>query len=231
MSTACVVALALCAVFAVSASAALPEFTDASGKTNMKFTLIGGPMLFETKESAIASLPCGEAKGEGAQTGKKTATATLIFKDCKYGFDGQECNSAGANAGEIKTGVLPVDLVYISKERKEAALIFNYHELEPKATFVKWSCDEGLSGELGVRGSIIAPITPINSQSEKHTIKFVSTTKGLQSPTEYETEAGKKATAFPEMALRTSSIYEEGDLKGEWIMTDVAGYGALEIKA
>ena len=220
-------ALILSATAAATASAALPEFTDATGKTNMKFTLKGGPVTFETP--APRTFICGKASGEGAQTGKKTATATLTFTNCED--EGDSCETSGAKSGEIKAGPLPVELVYTSKEHKEAALIFNYHEHEPKATFVIWECDGGLATGLGVKGSLIAPITPVNTQSETHTFKFASTKRGLQSPTEYETEAGAKAKAFPELALLTSSFFEEGDLKSEWIMTDKPGEGTLEIKA
>ena len=224
--TALTAALILTTTTAATASAALPEFTTQSGKTNMKFTLKGGEIDFETPSVRFI---CAESTGEAAQTGKKTATATLTLKHCWS--QSTECNTPGAKSGEIKTGSLPVELVYISKEHKEAALIFNYHATEPKATFVTWECDGGLATGLGIRGSIIAPITPVNTQTETHTFKFASTKMGLQSPTEYETETGTKAKAFPELALFASAFYEEGDLKGQWTMTDAAGSGTLEIKA
>jgi hypothetical protein len=221
-------ALALTAITATTATAALPEFNY---KGLPRFTLKGSKVAFD--EAGGHSYSCEVSKGEGKITGKKTATATLTLNKCSAPL-GATCQSTGASIEEIKTGTLPVELVYTSKANHEAGLIFNYEATKknPLTTFASWYCESLLGGKttgLGVRGSIIAPVTPVNTKTGSYTTKFEAT-KEVQSPTTYETETGEKLTAFPELAL-ISEHFAEGAMTNQWTLTNIASEGEFEIKA
>ena len=159
---------------------------------------------------------CGSLTGEGEFTSHKAGKMKFTFKECNLGTGGQ-CQSSELTPGEIKTGTLPVELVYTSKAKHEAALDLNYEEptevFPPPThkTFAKWECRNGLATtKSGIRGSILVPITAVNTQSNAFKLGLVAE-KGVQSPSSYETEAGKVYKAFPETALiSTTEFYSEG---------------------
>jgi hypothetical protein len=211
--------LTLGALTSASASAALPEFHHAK-EIALGYTLNGGEVKFKTNSGL--SYGCASSKGEGSVTGAKTATAKLTFKGCRAGFT--PCQSEGAAAEEIKTGSLPVELVYISKEKHEAGLVFNYKPPLP-FTFAKWACN-GTS--QGIRNSIIAALTPVNTNTFSHTVTFAETNKaGIQNPTQYEDEEGKLITAWAEMQI-VSTNWLQGALVNQLTLTTPE---PLEVKA
>jgi hypothetical protein len=222
--TALAIALTLTAIAATTATAALPEFSYVKIFTP-KFTLKGGKTQFEAGSEAYK---CEASSGEGSVTGAKTATAKLTLTGCSIGVESFQ--SPGAKKGEVKTGTLPVELVYTSKASHEVGLVFNYEATKksPLTQFASWEF-AGFAGKLGVRGPIIAPATPVNTKTNTYTVTF-SGSKGLQTPASYETEAGGKASAFPELAL-ISEFYEQGAVENKWTLTDIPSEGEFEIKA
>jgi hypothetical protein len=159
---------------------------------------------------------CGSLTGEGEFTSHKAGKMKFTFKECNLPTGGK-CQSSELTPGEIKTGTLPVELVYTNKAKHEAALDLNYEEptevFPPptRKTFAKWECRNGLATtKSGIRGSILVPITPVNTQSNAFKLGLVAE-KGVQTPSSYETEAGKVYKAFPETALiSTTEFYSEG---------------------
>jgi hypothetical protein len=232
MLVAVAAALALAAAAASTATAAETlSFVSQSGRFPLKgVTLKGGEIKFTTETESYG---CSSSTGEGEITGHKTAKMTLSLKGCRY--EGTACHNHGT-IEEIKTESLPVELVYTSKEHDEAGLDFNYQEpTEKHKQLVSWECTSGgnIFTGFGIRGSIISAVTPVNTSTLTHTVKFTrnSISRWVQSPTAYETEAGGKFEALPEMALLGSEVYREGSLTSTIEVTTTAGEGKLEIKA
>jgi hypothetical protein len=210
-------ALAMAVLASASASAALPEFST----PGFSVTLKGGEVRFTSRNGA--GYGCAGSSGEFHITGVKTATVQLTFTQCE-GPNLVHCQSPGSPAGEIRTGTLPVELVYLSKERHEAGLDVNYGT--PKSTTIaKWTC--GFAEGLGIRNYILAPVTPVNTKTTSFTVKFAEAGQGEQNPRFYEGEAGEKVFAFPEEAL-LSSFYEEGMFRD---LVKLTAKEAYEVKA
>src|ERR1700677_1732767 len=101
----------------------LPEFRPIAGNTTLTFSL----GTLEVRDESGQNFPCYDGSGEGEiATGGPTATIKLHFKSC-YSFNDSLCTSSGAERGEVVTNSIPVRLVYLSKEKHEAALVLNYH--------------------------------------------------------------------------------------------------------
>jgi hypothetical protein len=197
-------------VFSTTAVPGLPEFSPAS-KT--LYTVKGGLVSFRT--TAGLSYTCTASKGEGEITGAKSATAKLTFTGCGTGT--VKCQSEGAQSGEINTGTLPVELVYVSKEHHEAGLVFTFT--------TTWACN---GTAQGIRNSIIAVLSPVNVSTTSHTVTFAETnTAGIQNPTQYENDEGKLVSAWAEMQI-VSSAWLQGSLIDQLTLTTP---GPIEVKA
>lgn len=205
---------------ATSASAALPEFKY----TSKHLQISGGEAKFTMVDGL--TIHCSKVTGEGELTGAKTASAKLTFTGC--GANGVQCESTGAPLGEVKTGTLPVELVYLSKEKHEVGLVFNYEEPThkfpppPPLTFAQWECS-GRGG--GMRRAVIATVSPVNTKASSFSVTFSQKSTGVENPTFYEAETGEHINAFPELGI--FGAYEEGS------MTDSATLAseAFEISA
>jgi hypothetical protein len=201
-------------VFSTAPTPGLPEFSP----TRAQYTLKGGFVKFEDNERVTYG--CSASSGTGEITGAKTATVSLKFTGC--GANGWSCQNEGAPSGEIKTGTLPAVLEYISRERQEAGLVVNY----TSGTIAKWSC--GTTTGLGLRGAVVAAITPVNSSSSTHTVTFAKTANiGEQNPTQYENGEKRLVTAWPEMAL-INQTYFQGAVTDQLTLTTSE---AVNIKA
>jgi hypothetical protein len=224
-----IIGLALVAVVALSAlatataSAALPEFVPTAGKFPVKFTDTSGAGTLETVGGH--KVTCKADSSTGEFTGAKTNKETFIFTGCEsLGF---KCNSAGAAAGEIRTNAIASLLVYINKAKKEVGM-----DLSPEVVgglFAEFSC--GGVETLKVRGSVIAPVTKVNTAKQASFKLTAKASKGVQKPTEYENEAGKKVKdiletegagalpfAFEQSGITTTDTIkltkETGEIKG-----------------
>jgi hypothetical protein len=201
-------------VFSTTAVPGLPEFSPAS-KT--LYTVKGSLVSFRT--TAGLTYTCTASKGDGEITGAKSATAKLTFTGC--GTATVKCQSEGAQSGEIKTGTLPVELVYVSKEHHEAGLVFNFKA----SAFATWACN---GTAQGIRNSIVATLSPVNASTTSHTVTFAeTTTPGIQNPTQYENDEGKLVSAWAEMQI-VSSAWLQGSLVNQLTLTTPE---PLEVKA
>ncbi len=89
------------------------------------------PVSFTTESGAVSAemagfetlVECTASHGEGEITGPRATVSKYRLTGCTAG--GQECESAGANAEEIKTGPIDADLVYIDQARREVGMLLN----------------------------------------------------------------------------------------------------------
>ena len=166
--------LALVAVFALSAiaasaaSAALPEFKAPFPK---KFTGGNeGPMFMKGPESTDTLLCTKGAAYGGEITGIKKGSMTMRFKACE-GPGGRECQTAGANPGEVVTSALGMELGYINKKAKEVGVRFWGTGGTEGVFFAEVECGSG-EISLRIKGSIIAPITPVDTATNNFKLPF-----------------------------------------------------------
>ena len=207
--------LALGALSAAPAFAGLPEFGKLnSGNRKLTLTSSSGTAF----ENYNFIFRCDSSSGTGELTGAKTGTIILKFTGCV--LNRASCSSPGDSPGEITTASLPAELVYTSKEKHEAALVVNYKQTD----FAAWRCEAASEG--GIHGSIIAPITAVNTKTTSHALDFVAK-EYTQQPTSYENEEGTKVAAAPTMSI-LGEPFLEGSLADAFTATTKEG---LEIKA
>ena len=191
MLAALVAVLALGALASASASAALPELGPYHAGEKLTFTI--NEMRFQNKGGNIWG--CSGGTGEGEITGAKTIKAKLKFSGCVSSLLGK-CGSKGAKSEEIVTISMPVELVYLNKEKHETALVFNYNN--GKTPFAEYECTNQLRNEW--TQSVIVPIAA-KTLSKTFKLKFahreISGGEWEQLPSQYENEAGKLVTAYP----------------------------------
>jgi hypothetical protein len=226
---------ALAAFAALNAGQALATetlaFVPHSGKFPVKNVSAKASELLFNEEGS--SYGCGATTGEGEITSAKAGWLKLKLTGCKEVISHESFNSPGAKAGEVITEKVPVELVYSSKSKHEAALDLNYQAPSEKAkTFMTWEL-AGYKG-CGVRGPVLAGVTPVNSAVTTHKAKLQVESSGLQTLYQYETEAGSKYKAQPEVNLACDFWGEGGvgSTGGQTVeLSTTVGEGALEIKA
>lgn len=187
---AAIVALAIGAVTAASASAAELEQTPTSGK----FTVSAAGGTFQTKSGS--EITCKTVSGSGEVTGAKTATSKVTFEGCTS--SGVKC-TAGKTSGSIETEING-ELVWLSKAGLSAG---------QKLTLAKELTVTCLFIKIKVKGSTLCPIEPVNEKTT--TLKLTCKQKGgKQEFTEYENEEGKKIQAIT--LTNISGTFEESGL-------------------
>jgi hypothetical protein len=230
------VVVAACALSAVAVSTAAASetlsFVPQSGKFPVKKVTVKGSEVSFTEEETTYT--CSSTAGEGEITAAKTAKLKFAFKECRPNGPGSECKSTGAKLAEIVTGTLPVELVYTNKAKHEAALDLNYTAPTEKGrkTLASWSCSPPETTGLGIRGSILAPVTPVNTATLTHKLTLKGGKLGVeyQEPRKYETETGEKFEAFPELNL-LGFWSEDGNVTTGLELTTTSTEGTVEIKA
>jgi hypothetical protein len=209
--------LAVCAITAVAtatASAALPEFS----KTGATVTgeAVGGT-TFETKGGTKVACT-GGSTSTGKIASEKTITGMKIaFTGCKS--SGFACTTEKAKEGELITNAVVGKLGYINSAKKEVGLLIAPEK--EGGNFFTFNCVGSLI-KVVFTGSVICPITPINTLTKEK--KWVcKQTKGVQSVTKFE--GGPED--FHKIAINGGAA-EQAALEGTFIIkTSVA----LEIKA
>jgi hypothetical protein len=200
--TVLVAVFAFGAVGVSSAAAALPEFVHGEGEA-FPVSFEGG--LSGTEEARIETsqlgteLECGNVKITGSITGAKAATVTDAMRECAL-FGEKPCETAKAGAGKVTiTGSASLD--YTKKTGKEVALVLSVGE-------TKITCAEET---LTIKGSIILPVTPVNTKTTKYqmTIKGAS---GKQAVTQYENEKGEIKTASLTAQVGSGDPFWSADL-------------------
>jgi hypothetical protein len=183
----------------------LPEFVLGEGET-FPVALEGAlPSAKSNLRNEAADIACEGLKAKGSITGARALSLTLDLEKCAQ--SSIKCNTAGAEVGLV---VLPgnATLVYIDKAKKEVGVLLGLTE-------TAITCGES---NIKVKGSVIIPVTPVNTKTSKVDLALKGNGKGKQAVTEYETERGelKKATLELTAAKKTSEaaleVPEELDL-------------------
>ncbi len=147
------VALALCAVAASSASAALPELTQKGTNEALTGEIHGasaGSLQYETVGGMIEECRTAKLKGGKEANTKEIGGIHLVLTGCIETEFGSECHSAGKKAGEIESVALTATLGYITKpesKKTEVGLELRPTEdtKELKKPLVKYECTGGFS--------------------------------------------------------------------------------------
>lgn len=175
---------------AISAVLSKKAYTSTSGAATIE--TVGG-----------AKLTCTADSGEGEASAESSGTAKLTLTGCKDA--GAKCRTAGAAKGEVILGA-NYELAFIKGSINEVGLLLNLTEATIKCGK---KCNGNPVETLKLRGTGIGVATPINEEvvpAKKFTIAF-SEVKGVQTPTEYETEEGAKAKAILEMEGSGANVF------------------------
>jgi hypothetical protein len=130
---------------------------------------------------------CTASHGEGEITGRRSTESNYWFTGCEAA--GEKCKSEGAPEGEIKTGAIDGDLVYIDRAKREVGILLN----PSGGTYISFECGgESAQGQ----GSFLAPVSPIDQESTSFTATL-SQVDSVQTPDEYENEKGERVQAIP----------------------------------
>lgn len=113
----------------------------------------------------------------------KTATVSDKLSECEA-LEVGPCETKASGAGNVTIGGIAT-LAYIKKSTKQVAVVLPIAE-------TKIYCQSEIS-EL--KGSIILPITPVNTKTTTLEMKIHQTGAGKQEFTKYENEKGELVTA------------------------------------
>lgn len=188
----------LCAVALAAALALLLVPAGASAALPVLEFVVPGhslPIPFTTESGAVNAemvglkklVQCAASTGEGEITGPRSTVSKYTFTGCATGAE--KCESTGDSEGEIKTGPIDGELVYIDQAKRQVGIV-----LDPNAgTYIAFEC-EGISAEG--RGPFLAPVSPINTEATAFAA-ILSQSGSAQTPDEYETLTGEKVPAIP----------------------------------
>ncbi len=185
-----IAALGLTAVPA-QAKAASPvlEFASASAFP-IDFTADGGEVTAAMAEFSTL-VHCADSEGDGEIIGPRATLSKWVFTGCKAQNEGgTPCNSEGAAAGEIKTGTIEADLVFIDQAKHQVGMLLN----PGGGIYMTFKCG---AGELvKARGPFLSPVDPIDKETTSFTASL-SRSGATQVPSEYENALGEKRKAIP----------------------------------
>jgi hypothetical protein len=205
-ASATIVLAALLIPAGASAASPVLEFVPHGGSLPVSFTTEGGPVIAELAGFSKVVHCTGSAR-QGEITGPRTAVAKYEFTGCVAQTGPAveaDCESAGANPKEIRTGPIAAELVYLDQAKREVGILLN----PGGDIYMSFKC----GGELTeARGPFLSSVTPINEAASSFTATLTES-NALQTPDEYENAAGEKLKATP-----------EGNREGAgWVTTGVA---------
>jgi hypothetical protein len=181
-------AIVLSAPTAASAASPVLEYAVPAGPP-VTFTVEGGELTAEM-EGLGSLLHCEGSWGEGEITGPRSTVSEYTFTGCTSERGSHvKCESAGEPEGEITTGQIEAELVWISQARREVGEL-----LDPSGhPYIEFKC-EGISA-VGY-GPFLAPVTPIDSEATSFTATL-NKSGAMQIPDEYEGAGGEAIPAIP----------------------------------
>ncbi|MGD1056183.1 MAG: hypothetical protein ABR992_02095 [Solirubrobacteraceae bacterium] len=185
MALVAVVALLLVPAGASAASPVL-ELVAPSHSLPVHFAAEGETVTAEMAGFKIL-VHCTASHGEGEITGPRSTESNYWFTGCEAA--GEKCNSERAPEGEIKTGSIVGDLVYIDQAKGEVGILLN----PSGGTYISFEC--GAESAQG-QGSFLAPVSPIDQESTSFTATL-SQVDSVQTPNEYENAKGERVQAIP----------------------------------
>jgi len=151
--------------------AAKNKFTSAEGKSVLEVESEGG-------KAKRLKLTCISDTDSGEYIGESEDLETIVFTGCTS--EGLKCTSKGEPAGTVSTTLLRSLYGFIARPKDVGV------SLQPASggSFAEFECG-GLP--VVIRGSVIAPTTPISKMTTKFTEKFKGTL-GKQIPEKFESE-------------------------------------------
>ncbi|HEY3828103.1 MAG TPA: hypothetical protein VGL57_02795 [Solirubrobacteraceae bacterium] len=184
------------------------EFVVPGNAFPVAFTTEGGAVTAEMAGFASV-VNCSASHGEGELTGPRSAVAKYVFTGCvtEHGSS-TKCQSATAlNEGEITTGQIPAELVYISQAKHAVAILLNPdNTLSEDIVYMTFKC----GGEsVEARGPFLAAVGPVNQEANSFTTTL-SQLAGAQTPDEYENLRGEMFKAIPEASREGNPFVTTG---------------------
>jgi hypothetical protein len=181
-------AIALSAPTAASAASSVLEYAVPAGPP-VTFTVAGGELTAEMEDLG-SLLHCDGSTGKGEITGSRSTVSEYTFTGCATEQGSHvSCESDEAPEGEIKTGRIEAELVWISQARREVGEL-----LDPSGRpYVEFECER--IPAVGY-GPFLAPVTPIDSEATSFTATL-NKSGAMQSPDEYEGSDGEVVQAIP----------------------------------
>ena len=168
------------AVASASAFAAPPEFKlDTAGESFP--TTIGNSLQkgYAGFNSTDLSGSCEQNKLTGEITGVKAVSLTLEWVGCARGGTSIENEGASENGHIVISG--SGTLVFIDKAKNEVGILLPLKEVKLIAGTLKFS----------IRGSIVVPISPINTATHTFNLPIHEKSVGRQEVSSYENEKGE----------------------------------------
>jgi hypothetical protein len=175
------------ALAAASASANAPEFVPRAGESfpvSISNSLHAGSVSFSWPSMTWGT--CSENKTEGTITAAKTVSLTLEWTGCSSGW-----HTEGSPEGHVVitgTGTLSY-----AAEHVGVVLAIKEVKLVSGATSIK------------LRGSLVIPIGPLNTETNKFALPIHEVGLGEQEFSSYENESGEVREARPQIEFGTSS--------------------------
>jgi hypothetical protein len=181
-------AIVLSAPTAASAASSVLEYEVPAGPP-VTFTVEGGELTAEM-EGVGSLVHCDASHGKGEITGPRATVSEYRFTGCTTERDSHaNCESAGEPEGEITTGQIEAELVWVSQAKHEVGEL-----LDPSGrAYIKFEC-EGIAA-VGY-GPFLAPVTPIDSEATSFTATL-NKSASMQIPDEYEGSDGEVIPAIP----------------------------------
>jgi hypothetical protein len=175
---------------------------------NRRFTGLVKPVKLEAVGGKLVTCTGGSDAGE--YTGTKTETATLKLTGCQTA--GTPCQSSGAAAGEIQTGVLNASMEFVKENEGSVKPIVGL-DLEPASGTQLAAFDCGGSPQ-SLTGGLIAPVSPVSKMASAFNLKLKAL-GGRQSPEAFEIGPSDTPSLGGETAGVSTTIQQTNEEKLE----------------
>jgi hypothetical protein len=184
---------------AASAASPVLEFVAPGHSLPVPFTTEGGAVTAEMAGLQIL-VHCTASHGAGEITGPRSTVSHYQLTGCEAG--GSKCKSESASEGEINTGSIEGDLVYIDQAKREVGVLLN----PGGGTYISFECG-GESAEG--KGPFLAPVSPINEEATSFTATL-NQLDSVQTPDEYENAKGERVQAIPTGRRESNKVVPTG---------------------
>jgi hypothetical protein len=160
--------------------------------TDKRFTGSGSKVTLESVDGI--KVTCTGSSVTGEYTGPKAAVASLTLTGCERSATKEPCQSASAASGEIVAHSLAGELGFIEDEATESKVTVSVGlDLSHAPTLLSAEC-AGAKEALAVTGSVIAPITKVDTMSSTFSLGYKASV-GAQQPEAFEEEPKDALTA------------------------------------
>jgi hypothetical protein len=145
---------------------------------------------------SIEPITCEGVKSSGSITGAKALSLTLELKECET-HAGSKCNTTGSEAGLVILSA-SASPVYIKKAENQVGMLLTLNA-------TAFTCG---TKTVKARGTIVNPVTPINTITSELGLAFTGNGEGTPTYTGYEGEKGEAETV--KLEVNYGSGYKGG---------------------